>query len=146
MKKIKFCPFIGPFLLILIFTSCRKDRDLLIFIPQGYEGEIVIEWQVDSSKNEIFRFADEGYTMFLKGKDLSYYTFKNGPLKDGGYRMRFFYYTDSSLCELETGPTFISDTIKLGGISTGKTSGIKHMKDYIILNKNQQCKSTSANN
>ena len=146
MNRTEVCSSIGFILLILIIASCRKDRDLLIFIPQGYEGEIVIEWEVDSSKNEIFRFADEGYTMFLKGKDLSYYTFKNGPLKNGGYSERYFYYTDSSLCELKTGPTYGKDSVELGGISRGQTGGIKHLKTIIELYPHQQCKSVSITN
>lgn len=126
--------------ILINLSSCSEKRDLYVFIPDGFEGDINIEYEVDSSKNELFEIQDKGYIIFLKGNNLSYYTLKNGPLKDGLYEERFFYYSDSSLCELETGPTIKDDSIKLGGISRSRTGGIKHWKDVIVLYPNQQCR------
>ena len=87
------------FCVFFIFSCSLKEKERILLIPEGYNGEVRIFWNDKKSKNKIFKNNDNYYVIMLNG-DLKNFRIQDEPLPSGLYNAKYYYYSKDTIYQI----------------------------------------------
>ena len=129
--KIK-CPFLV--ITTLFMHSCGyKSRELKYFIPENYDGEVKIYWNLPKSQNRIFAYKDDSYVLIITG-DPSKYMVKDESPPSGPYNIDYYYYSKDTVYQINSSPVK-TNLPEFPTAENGSTGGVKNSYDSFFVKK-----------
>jgi hypothetical protein len=120
--------------LFILFTcfNCNnlKQREEFVFIPEGYEGDVHIFYNVDTSKSQYQTYKDRIIFTPLIGNS-GVYTINQKNRQEGYYNIRYFYFGKDKFYQINSDGCNEKNIPKFPTVTNAGNSG-KNMRYFTV--------------